>query len=125
MQIGDEVEVFITFENSSNPSSISSIRLSATLVYLRRRYIFMILSAPFFPDKKKPNSSLWGPIKSLTTVVTDIGKPFDKSITIDYSNLNVNRFYRSIDRNRHSQPSLLLNLSILSFSLTHSPLNRL
>ena len=50
---------------------------------------------------------------------TDIGKPFNKSITIDNSNLNVIEFIDQsleIDTRNH-RGSFKLNLSILSFSL--------
>ena len=54
------------------------------------------------------------------SIKTDIGKPFDKSITIDNSNLNVIDFIDQsieIDTHNHRCSFKVLNLSILSFSL--------
>ena len=54
------------------------------------------------------------------SIKTDIGKQFDKSITIDNSNLNVIDFVDQsieIDIHNHRRSVKVSNLSILSFSL--------
>ena len=54
------------------------------------------------------------------SIKTDIGKPFDKSITIDNSNLNVIDFidqWIEIDTHNHRFSFKVLNLLILSFLL--------
>ena len=54
------------------------------------------------------------------SIKTDIGKPLDKSITIDHSNLNVIDFIDQsieIDTHNHRCSFKVLNLLILSFLL--------
>ena len=51
------------------------------------------------------------------SIKIDIGKSFDKSISIDKLNLNDIHFNRSIDKIRYSHADEVLTLSILSDSL--------
>ena len=71
------------------------------------------------------NQTASPPMKILTVVQsikTDIGKPFDKSITIDNSNLNVIDFINQsieIDTQNHRRSFKVLNLSIYRFYRFH------
>ena len=103
MQIGDEVEVFfIIFENSSNPSSISCIRLSVNTAKKLSKIIKLnsyILSetALHFYDNLDPFFSRQKEAKFLIRCGDLSIIQIDQSIEIDTHNHRCSWIYRFID----------------------------
>ena len=85
-------------------------------------WLFFVLCKSNLQIKARENKTGSDNTRLVQSIKTDIGKPFDKSITIDNSNLGVINFIDQsieIDTHNHRCSFKVLNLSIYRFYRFH------